>query len=192
MRSKWSHATFFESCKNAKFNLNKDAVFNASNFYPCHFEIVQLQRGQQKPKKDMVGKKAPDWLLQDIDFNEVRLRDLGSKVLLIQFTGIGCGPCHHSIPFLKHLVTEYKTKDFEFISIETWSKNMEGLKRYKQKNEFNFRFLKSIDEVTKSYDVSSVPVFFIIDENRIIRKVIKGYSKGITDNEIIENIDVLL
>lgn len=192
MRSKWSHATFFESCKNAKFNLSKDTVFNASNYYPSHFEIVQLQRGQQKPKKDMVGKKAPDWLLKDIDFNEVRFSDLGSKVLLIQFTGIGCGPCHHSISFLKQLVTEYKAKDFEFISIETWSKNMEGLKRYKQKNEFNFRFLKSTDEVTKSYEVSSVPVFFIIDENRIIRKVIHGYNKGNTDNEIIENIDVLL
>lgn len=131
-------------------------------------------------------------VLKNTDLNEVRLNDLKSKVLLIQFTGVGCGPCHHSIPFLKQLVDDYKATDFEFISLETWSNNIEGLKRYQQKNEFHFKFLKSSDEVTKSYGVSSVPVFFVIDKNRIIRKVIKGYSKETTDKEIKENIDKYL
>jgi thiol-disulfide isomerase/thioredoxin len=114
------------------------------------------------------------------------------KVLLIQFTGVGCGPCHQSVPFLKELVEEYKTSDFEFLSIETWSNNMEGLKRYQQINEFNFKFLKSTDEVTKSYGVTSVPVFFVIDENRIIREVIKGYSVENTDKKIKESINKYL
>ena len=43
--------------------------------------------------------------------------------------------------FLKKLVEEYKTKDFEFLRMETWSNNMEGLKRYRQKNGFNIKNL---------------------------------------------------
>ena len=140
----------------------------------------------------MAGKKAPEWILKDIDNKEVKLSDLNSKVILIQFTGIGCGPCHQSIPFLKQLVDDYEAKDFEFISIETWSKNIEVFKRYKQNNGFNFKFLKSTDEVSKSYQVSSVPIFFIIDEGRIIRKVINGYSREKTDIEIIESIENIL
>lgn len=192
MRSKWHHTTVFESCKNAKFNLDRNVAFNADDYYPSHFERRQFKREFVKPKNDLVGGNAPDWVLKDINLNEISFTDLKSKVLLIQFTGVGCGPCHHSIPFLKRLVEEYNGKNFEFVSIETWSKNMEGLRRYMQNNKLNFRFLKSTDEVTQSYEVSSVPTFFIIDENRIIRKVINGYSKETTDKEITESIDKYL
>lgn len=195
MRSKWHHTTAFESCNNAKFNFTKDTSLIAGNYFPSHFEIRYVDPyapGKAEQKTDMEGKLAPDWVLKDIDFNEVKLTDLKSKVLLIQFTGVGCGPCHHSLPFLKQLVEENRTKDFEFISIETWSNNMEGLRRYQQNNEFNFKFLKSSEEVKKAYHVSSVPSFFVLDENRIIRKVIKGYSKEITDGEIKESINKYL
>ena len=192
MRSKWHHTTFFESCSDARFNTTEEISFNASEYYPDHFEIRQFIRSQGKPQHNMAGEKAPDWILKDIDFNEVRLSDLKSKVLLIQFTGIGCGPCYQSIPFLKQLADDYAAKDFEFISIETWSKNIEVFKRYEQNNGFNFKFLKSTDEVSRSYQVSSVPIFFIIDGDRIIRKVINGYSRGSTDHEIIESIENIL
>ena len=195
MRSKWHHATMFESCRIEDINLIKDTALIANNYFPSYFEVRYVDPyapNQAEQKENLVGRTAPDWILKDIDYKNVKLSDLNSKVLLIQFTGVGCGPCHHSIPFLKKLVKEYKTKDFEFLSIETWINNVEGLKRYQQRNEFNFRFLKSTDEVTKAYGVTSVPVFFVIDENRIIRKVIKGYSKESTDKEIKENIDKYL
>ena len=59
-------------------------------------------------------------------------------------------------------------------------------------NEFNFKFLKSTDRVTRDYEVNSVPVFFILDENRIIKKVIRGYSKDETDIEITNAINKLI
>ena len=105
-------------------------------------------------------------------------------MILIQFTGIGCGPCHQSVPFLKQLVEEYKTSDFEFVSIETWSENRDGLKRYYEKNALNYKFLKSEEGVADSYRIYSVPAFFILDEKRLIRKVLTGYGKGETDKAI--------
>jgi len=192
MRSKWHHTTSFEYCYNATFNTTEHIEFIAKDYFPSYFEIVQFKREPQKPNNSLLGKLAPDWTLKDIDHNNVSLRGLRSKVLLIQFTGVGCGPCHQSIPFLKKLVEDYKGKDFEFVSIETWSKNIEGLRRYQEKNELNFKFLKSDEEVTQQYEVYSVPVFFLLDENRIVRKVITGYSKDKTDKSICDNIDNLL
>ena len=139
-----------------------------------------------------INKKVEGIDYKNTDLNDVSLSDLKGKVLLIQFTGVGCGPCHHSIPFLKKLTEEYKAKDFEFVSIETWSNNIEGLKRYQQRNGLNFKFLKSTDDITKTYGITSVPTFLVIDENRIIRKIIKGYSKEVTDNEIKKSIDKYL
>ncbi len=192
MRSKWHHTTFFESCYNAKFNTTKAVDFISTDYFPSYFEIVQFKRQQRKPKSDLVGKTAPDWTLKDVDYKEIKLSDLTSKILLIQFTGVGCGPCHQSVPFLKQLVEDYKNKDFEFVSIETWSNNIEGLKRYQENNDFNFKFLKSEENVAKNYEVTSVPVFYVLDENRVIRKVINGYSRKTTDETIIKTINELL
>ena len=112
---------------------------------------------------------------------------------MIQFTGIGCGHCHASIPFLKNLVSEYKNKNFQFISIESWSSNVEGIRRYIEMNNINYLYLISSKEITKKYNVLGVPVFFILDKDTIIRKVILGYDdKGSTDNEIKEALNQLL
>jgi hypothetical protein len=76
--------------------------------------------------------------------------------------------------------------------LKTWSNNIERLKRYQEQNAFNFIFLKSEENVNNDYEVKSVPTFFIVDENRVIRKVINGYGKGSTDKMILESINELL
>lgn len=131
-------------------------------------------------------------MLKDGDNNFVALKDLKSKILLIKFTGIGCGPCHASIPFLKKLVSEFKNKDFELVSLETWSSNISVLKRYGNKNELNYKFLLSTKDITQSYQVQSVPLFLLLDENRVIKRVFDGYGKGTTDKQIREAIKEMM
>lgn len=140
----------------------------------------------------MVGKTAPDWTLKDINNQPISLRDLKSKILLIKFTGIGCGPCHASLPFTKRLVQDYSINDFEIISIETWSSDIDYIKSYVDKNKLNYKYLISTEEIRKSYQVNEVPAFFIIDENKIIRKVILGYGEGVTEKEIRDAIEELI
>ena len=97
-----------------------------------------------------------------------------------------------SNPFLKQLVSDYKDKDFELVSIEIWSDNIAGIKRYCTNNGLNYKFLMSTKDVTKSYQTQSVPTFFILDKSRVIRKIINGYSEGITDKEIKDAINKLI
>ncbi|MDZ7634906.1 MAG: TlpA disulfide reductase family protein [Bacteroidales bacterium] len=184
MRSRWHHTTVFEEIHGARFNTTRDTFFTAADYFPEGFEIVQLRRDVRPEISTMTGMTAPDWILRDTDEKPVALKDLKSRVVLIQFTGIGCGPCHMSLPFLRQLAGEYGESDLSLVSIETWSKNIEGIRRYTTANDLNHLFLLSEEEVTKAYGVKSVPVFFIIDEKRVIRKVISGYSKDTTDTEI--------
>jgi thiol-disulfide isomerase/thioredoxin len=179
------------TAKDIHINKKDVELFVASKYFPSDFEITA--NGKTIPNStNLVGKKAPDWVLKDGDSKSIALTDLKSKILIIQFTGIGCGPCHASIPFLKQLVVDYKDKNFEFVSIESWSKNIDVFKRYKEKNGFNFKFLTADKSVVNDYNVSAVPMFFIIDENRVIRQVISGYGKGTTDKEILTAINGLL
>ena len=179
------------SCNNVKLNKNKIEDFTISKYIPSDF-TTQTRENQKKAKIDLVGKIAPDWFLKDGNNNIIGLKDLKSKVIMIQFSGIGCGPCHMSIPFLKKLVADYKDKDFEFVSIEAWSKNIDGINRYQNNNDLNYKFLMSTEEVTKSYQVKLVPTFYILDKNRVIRKAIEGYGEGTTDKEIKDALNELI
>ncbi len=145
MRSKWYHLTYFEEITKAEINTTQDVVFNSTEYFPEGFAIDQFKRKPLPSEEvsELEGQVAAAWSLEDVGGNLVRFKDLASKVLMIQFTGVGCGPCHHSLPFLKQLVNDYSSNDFELVAIETWSNNRKRVKRYKEKNKINFKFLKS-------------------------------------------------
>ena len=50
----------------------------------------------------------------------------------------------------------------------------------------------STDEVTRDYKITSVPAFFILDKNHVIKKIINGYGEGTTDKEIRDAIEKML
>jgi protein-disulfide isomerase len=89
-------------------------------------------------------------------------------------------------------MNEYDHSDLCLIAIETWSDDPEVIKRYISNNKLNYKYLKTNDENKKQYQISAVPVFYILDKDRIIRKVIKGYSKDSTDKEIRDAINGLI
>jgi peroxiredoxin len=191
IKSIMPQSTYWEICKNAVINTKKNEVLRAEDYFPPDFEI-RVRGKQQVALKDMTGMKAPDWTLMDSDNNPITLKALKSKIVLIEFTGIGCAPCHAALPFIKQLVTDNKNNDFELVSIETWSNDIESLRRYQKNNDLNYNLLKASDEVIGKYQVKGVPAFYFVDENRVIRKVIFGYEKGETDKEIRDAIAKML
>ena len=187
------HDKVIEIVESYEFNKIKIEDFSATDCLPEEYEIRQYRQRSKKAKKNtIVGTLAPNWSLIGSDNNAVSLKDQKSKILLIQFTGIGCGACQLSIPFLKQLVIDNQAEDFELISLESWGSKVESLKKYKNHYGINYKFLEAPKEISKKYNVSAVPVFFILDENRIIRKVINGYGKDSTDMEIRNIINDLL
>lgn len=181
----------WESIEDVVFNHNKIDEFKVTNYIPDGFTFL-TKENRSEASMDLTNKKAPELNLKDSENNPVSLKNLNSKVFLIQFTGIGCGFCHQSIPFLKNLMNDYTPDDLYLIAVETWSNDPEVVKRYISSNKINYQYLLSTDENKKQYQISGVPVFFILDENRIIRKIIKGYSKDSTDKEIKDAINALI
>ncbi|MBN2395003.1 MAG: TlpA family protein disulfide reductase [Candidatus Atribacteria bacterium] len=183
------HDKTIELCKLIDINKEKLSDFVASEYFPDF--PLRSTKNRKVANTDLIGKQAPDWILNDADGKSTALKDLQSKVVLVEFTSVSCGPCKAAIPFLKKLVTEYNKEDFDFVSIEAFAKNSNVLKGYQQRNDFNYKFLMSTKEVSNSYYIKSIPVFFLLDENRIIRKVINGYATSV-DDEIRDTINELI
>lgn len=185
VRREMSHNISVSSVYDFEFNKLKLENFTASDYFPKDYEISQYgQKGKESQPNALIGKTVPDWTLQSDDNQDISLSDFKSKVLMIQFTSVSCGPCKASIPFLKKLSKDYKKTDFDFVAIECTSKNSNVLKSYRSRNDFDYKFLLSTKDVLKAYSITSFPVFLIIDENRKIINVINGYSEEKTDKEI--------
>ena len=180
-------------CSNVKFNIGKLENFNAAEYFPADYEIREFIRGTRvSTKSQLEGKPAPDWILHDINNDKLALNSLKGKVVMIQFTSVSCGPCQASVPFLNLLQSEFDKNQFGFVAIEAYNQNSNVLKNYRHRTNMTYRFLMSSIEVTKSYQIEAVPTFFILDEDRVIRKVIKGYRIGSTDSMIRQSINSLL
>ena len=181
----------WEVCKDITINTTEKITFVASEYFPSDFTI-EFNENKKTHEKNLAGIVAPGWKLKNTDNNEIALSDLKSKILLIQFTGIGCGPCFQSIPYLIKLGNQYKREEFEMISIESWNKNISVIKNHVSRNNINYKYLICNDEVTLKYGIQSVPKFFVLDEKRVVRKIITGFDKEKTYVELMEIINQLI
>lgn len=168
--------------------------FNLYAYFPEDYEIRKYQpRNTPKANTTLIGKKAPDWTLNDMNEKPVSLSDFKSNVLLIKFTGIGCGPCIAAIPFLKELKNSFDSNQFEIVAIESWVRRPHSLQVYSKKHNLTYHMLSATDEVLKAYETSyAAPFFFVLDENRIVRNVYFGFSAETTGKEMTEAIRQLL
>jgi Thiol-disulfide isomerase and thioredoxins len=193
IRREMSHNISGETVKNVKLNKMSIRNFKPDSYFPKDYPLVNY--GQSNPNKkesNLLGKKAPDWSLTDTAGKTLSLKDMQSKVVMIQFTSVSCGPCRASIPFLNELTSTYKKADFDFIAIECTANSMNAVRFYQTKTGINYKFLKSDKSVLKAYEIKSFPVFFILDKNRMIKYVINGYGKGSTEDEIRNIVDKML
>lgn len=169
--------------------------FNLYDCFPQNYEIRNRKvQNHRKSTPDLVGTKALDWTLKGIDEQDISLADFKSKVLLINFTGIGCGPCKMAIPFLNGLKDLFKKEELEVVAIECWNRKSHSIQNYINTNKINYKLLEGSEQVIKDYLEGNrgVPYYFILDKDRVIKKVIYGYGKGQTDKEIIGAIQELL
>ena len=191
-RVMFSHTTNWQELSDIQINKMDIKDFIPARYFPADYNIEIMGQGTiTPPTDDLIGKTASDWTLSNYNNEQFALKNFTSKALLLQFSGIGCPPCHASLPFLNRLVDDYKDKSFELVRIECWNNNNDMIKSYISTNDIKYKFLKKDADIEKNYNILAVPTLFILDNNRVIQKVIRGYSTE-SEKEIRVAIEKLL
>lgn len=126
-----------------------------------------------KPEKEVIkGEaiegKAPDFMLMDLEGNEVRLSDYKDKMVLLVFGATWCPYCRAEIPHLKELYSEYKDKELEILSIDILE-SREKVSDFAQEHNLPYRVLLDRDgKVAKLYRVLGVPTKILINKDGMI------------------------
>lgn len=188
-RREMQHNINEEICSNFVYNPSGMEKIIAEDYYPKGYKRYVRGEKSKKPTSDITGKSAPEWTLTDINDRKISLCDIKSKIILLQLTGTGCGPCKTSINFLNRLRDKYDNNDLEIIAVETWIKRKSSSENYIRKNGIKYKFLtaddETIEKLINDYQAgSAVPQFYLIGKDRKILKKTQGYSEKTNDKEI--------
>lgn len=139
-----------------------------------------------------VGSEAPDFSLNDLTGNAVRLSDHRGKVVLLNFWATWCHYCLEEAPSLARLNAAMAGKDFRMITVSMDKGRGEAVEVYFRAAGLRFPTVTDpAGVVGKQYGITGVPETFIIDGEGIIRKKIVGALQW-DDPEMIRYLDGLM
>lgn len=129
------------------------------------------------PSSPMVGGFAPDFLLKDVTGNDVKLSEYRGKIVLLEFWATWCPPCKATVPELVAIQDKYRDKGLVVlgVSLDEGQDIPAKLADFSGEYKVNYRILIGTEAVSRSYNVSGIPMSFLIDrEGRIINSYV-GY-----------------
>lgn len=124
---------------------------------------------------DWVGKKAPDFTLEDEAGKSVSLSDFSGKVVLVHFWASWCPPCLEEFPALNRFYKKFLSEDFVLLAVTVDEKGSSDYENFKEKVSFDFPVLFDHHQhISHTYGTHMFPEGYLIDRNGIVVKKIIG------------------
>jgi thiol-disulfide isomerase/thioredoxin len=164
-------------------DLKVDPQFPEGAFAPVVPEGFKEQKYAAPVERNVsgllpVGSDAPDWSLQTPSGEEVSLRSLRGKVVLIDFWATWCGPCKRAMPGIQKLHEHYAGKPVAIIGINCWEREGDPVAYMKEKS-FTYGLLLEGDKVAEAYHVTGIPTFYVIGADGKIVYRVSGFDEDL-------------
>lgn len=152
--------------------------------------VVQLREMVDKMKSVAIGRKAPDFTLNDVNGTPVSLSSkIGSKLLLVDFWAAWCGPCRQENPNVVKVFKEFNKKGFDIFGVSLDQNREDWLKAIKDDN-LTWTHVSDLqywnNAAAQLYSVNAIPANFLLDEQGII------IGKNLRGEELYNRVKELL
>jgi len=115
-----------------------------------------------------VGAPAPDFELNNLENEPVRLSDLRGKIIVINFWATWCEPCKVEMPFLEKLYSSSQ-KQLEILAVN-FDEPYQQVQQFAEEYQLSFPILLDPGgNVQNLYRVRGYPTTFMLDEEGIVR-----------------------
>ncbi len=144
----------------------------------CLFGLLFLFDCSKKEKAPST--LAPDFKLETLEGEEIRLSSLKGRVVLLDFWATWCAPCREAIPHLVHLYKTYHEKGLEVIGMNMDKGDIDVVRRFAKSMDIPYPVLVTPHEVSKAYGVTGLPTTIIVDREGKIRQKFVGFTSQVS------------
>ena len=155
-------------------------VYLAENYYAKkkapwtdEQDLLKIIDNARRLKPLLIGKIAPDILMQRRDGSEIALHDVKSEYTILLFWKPDCGHCKKEMPALDSIYNELKALHVEVFAVCVKLKD-DTPKCWEFIDEHKFdKWMNLVDPLHKSgfytiYDVTTTPMLYLLDEKKEI------------------------
>ena len=143
-------------------------------------QLNKICSNVEKLKPILIGKVAPDIMVQKKDGTSISLHEVKSDLTVLLFWAPDCGHCKKAMPFIVDFYDKYSSKGVEIFAVCTKTGNelkdcWDGI----EEKDMG-KWINTVDPYLKSrykqlYDIRTTPQIFILDKDKkIISKRIGG------------------
>jgi peroxiredoxin len=132
------------------------------------------------------GQMAPDFALESLDGETVRLSDFHGKVVLLNFWATWCGPCKIEMPWFEQLQRQYGPQGLQVIGIAMDGTGKSEIAEFANNLGVDYLILLGKEDVGDAYGgVQFLPAtFYISRDGKVADKVLGLKGRA----EIEENV----
>ncbi|MBS1706385.1 MAG: TlpA family protein disulfide reductase [Armatimonadetes bacterium] len=139
-----------------------------------------------------LNKAVPAFKMTDLKGKVHTNKSLAGKVVLLDFWASWCGPCKKASPLMQKLHDKYAKKGLVVIGVNTSEepgKSKATAASYAKEHKYTYNFTFENDALAKSWGVTGIPYFVLIDKKGVVRKIQTGFGG---DDPFSATIDTLL
>ena len=124
--------------------------------------------GVSLPESTAIGAPAPDFELNNLANETIRLSELRGKIVVINFWATWCEPCKVEMPFFEELYSSSQ-KQLEILAVN-FDEPSQQVQEFAEEYKLSFPILLDPGgNVQNLYRVRGYPTTFILDEEGIVR-----------------------
>ncbi|MGM7701725.1 thiol-disulfide oxidoreductase ResA [Pseudalkalibacillus sp. Hm43] len=118
------------------------------------------------------GDMAPNFVLKDLDGNEVELEDFKGKGVFLNFWGTYCPPCEKEMPAIQRQYEKYKDQGVVVLAVDIAETEL-TVKKFAEEKNLTFPIvLDQQREVVDTYGVGNLPATYLISpEGEVLDKI---------------------
>ncbi len=105
---------------------------------------------------------APDFSLPGTNEQEIKLSDYRGKIVLLNFWATFCTPCRMEMPSLQAISIKYQDDDVIVVAVSVDQGREKAVKKWIKKMKLEFPIALEGGSAGDIYEVSALPVTFII------------------------------